>query len=76
VQRLVEYRAYCLWLRYWLSAQGQEAEVRSAAAVIADVPHWPTQRRSDDYARGIIAAAARGDVLPVQREVDINCRGV
>ncbi len=42
VQMLVEFRAGCLWLQYWLAA---DAPGRVAAAtVLADFPDWPYQR--------------------------------
>jgi hypothetical protein len=74
-QRLVEYRSYCLWLRYWVSAQGDIEAVNGADAVLADVPQWPTQR-GDSRAGTVVAAAARGDVATVVGELQLNCRGV
>jgi hypothetical protein len=76
VQALVEYRAYCLWLKYWLSG----ADMAGAASVIADIPSWPTRRQTDAYelrVQGAIQTAVRtGDAAPVRREVELNCRGV
>jgi hypothetical protein len=74
VEFLVEYRSYCLWLKYWLAG----ADQAGAAAVIADIPRWPTQRQADGheagYQRAIQAAVRDGDVAPVRREVELNCR--
>jgi hypothetical protein len=76
VQSLVEYRSYCLWLKYWLAGE----DTAGAAAVIADVPRWPTRRQTDPYELEVqarIQAAVRdGDVAPIQREVALNCRGL
>lgn len=75
-QSLVEYRAYCLWLRYWVSAQGSPDALGGANAVLADIPSWPTRRASDGYIERVIAAARRGDAAPVRHEIALNCAGV
>jgi hypothetical protein len=76
VQRMVEYRAYCLWLKYWLTGTDRAG----AAAVLAEVPSWPTQRQTDKYEssfqREIQAAVEGGDVVRVKREADLNCQRV
>ncbi len=79
LESMIEYRSYCLWLRYWLTAQGTPA-AQGAAAVIADVFQWPTQRQTDPYELKLqaakLAAVQAGDVAPIRREVDLNCRSV
>jgi hypothetical protein len=76
VQMLLEFRAGCLWARYWLQA---DAAGRAAAAeVLADVPRWPYRRSS---AAGspwpeIAAAAARGDAAAVQELQRGDCEGI
>jgi hypothetical protein len=75
VQRMVEYRAYCLWLRYWVSAQGDAGALRAADAVLDLVSRWPTQR-GDAHAAKIAAAARAGDVGAVKWELELNCHGV
>jgi hypothetical protein len=76
VQRLVEYRAYCVWLKFWLTGSDRAA----ATVVIGEIPRWPTQRESDRhesaFQRGIVDAARAGDTARIAREVDTNCRGV
>jgi hypothetical protein len=80
LQSVVEYRSYCLWLKYWLAAQGVPAAEQGAAQVIADVFHWPTQRQTDPYELTVqadkLTAVQAGDVAPIRREVDLNCRSV
>jgi hypothetical protein len=75
VQRLVEYRSYCLWLRFWIRSQDVPDALAGADTVLAQVPQWPTQR-TDDYARKIARAAQVGDAATIQHELDLNCRGV
>ncbi len=74
IQSLVEYRSYCLWLKYWLTGTDRPG----ATAVIAEFPQWPTQRRSNKtaYSRGIVTAAREGDAPRIRREVALNCQGV
>ena len=76
VQSLVEYRSYCLWLKYWLTG----ADRAGAAAVLAQVPRWPTQRQTDKYEsafqREIQTAVQGGDVARVRREAEMNCQRV
>jgi hypothetical protein len=70
LEQLAEYRSYCLWLRYWLAGTDRAG----AAAVIAEVPRWPMQRRSVIH-RAILTAVRDGDVAPIEREVAANCSG-
>jgi hypothetical protein len=76
VQQMVEYRAYCLWLRYWIAGSDRAG----ATAVLTDVPRWPTQRQTDppevEFQARIVAAAQAGDVAAIQHEVDLNCTSV
>lgn len=85
VQFLVEYRAACTWLAFWLFAhQGREAvALASATAVLQDIPHWPSLRGAleDPYERTVgwplmARAAAAGDVAPLRQYAAGNCRGV
>ncbi len=70
VQFLVEYRAQCRWLSYWLATRSA-----GALAVLRDVPEWPALRRdADGQLRKNADAAAAGDVAAVQTQVSLNCR--
>ena len=76
VQMLVEFRAGCLWLRYWLGAD--PAGRAAAATVLADVPKWPYRRLAGDGSLwpGIAAAAARGDAAALEEAQRGDCVGV
>jgi hypothetical protein len=81
LQALIEFRSACLWMQYWLAARdgGQAAAADGAAAVLADVPSWPTFEVSPDLhaAYGTLAAAAdAGDAAPILRDVRTNCHNV
>ncbi len=76
VQMMVEFRAGCLWLQFWLAA---DAPGRSAAAaVLADIPEWPYQRNLGGGSRWpqIAAAAARGDVATLTTYERGECAGM
>jgi hypothetical protein len=80
VQALIESRAHCLWLHYWLNAnaRGAAAAAADAATVFADAPAWPTMRANQGGVREAwaadAAAARRGDVAAVQRAT-LDCHG-
>ena len=76
VQMLLEFRAGCLWLRYWLSAD--PAGRAAAATVLADVPKWPHRRLAGDGSLWpeIAAAAARGDAAALAEAQRGDCLGV
>jgi hypothetical protein len=63
-----------------LVAAARAAAPEGAAAVIADVPRWPTQRQADRHELGLqsaaVAAVRRGDPAPIRREVRLNCRSL
>jgi len=42
VRWLVEFRAACIWLRFWLDTD--DAARQAAGTVLTDVPKWPTMR--------------------------------
>ena len=74
VHMLVEFRAACLWLQFWLvaAAPGRTA----AAAVLADVPDWPYQRRAGSRWGEIAAAAARGEAAALAEYERGQCYGM
>jgi hypothetical protein len=45
VQANVEYRAYCMWITYWVRG----ADRAGAAAVLEQTPHWPMLRQKDNH---------------------------
>jgi hypothetical protein len=71
VQALIEYRASCIWLDYWLQTQHA-----SATAVLSDIPQWPTFRTGETakHHEQLAAAARAGTAAPIRREVQANCR--
>jgi hypothetical protein len=76
LQAPVQYHAYCLWVRYWVTG----ADRAGATAVLAHVPYWPGIRRPDThrppYWQLKIAAAAReGDTATMRQEAGANCKG-
>ena len=74
VHALLEFRAGCLWLQYWLAT---DAGGRAAAtAVLADVPDWPYQRRAASRWGEIAAAAARGDAAALTGYERGHCFGM
>ncbi len=76
IQGLVEFRAACLWMRYWL-ATGGFAEARQAAAtVLADVPAWPSLRARAGGAQEVARQAAAGDAAAVAATVASDCAGM
>ena len=57
VRSLVEWRAACIWLRYWLD--GDAAARQAANVVLGDVPSWPTLRgHPGNWADGVTQDAA------------------
>jgi hypothetical protein len=42
VRTLVEFRAACIWLRFWLDTD--DVARQAAGTVLTDVPDWPTMR--------------------------------
>jgi hypothetical protein len=73
VEALLEFRAACLWLRYWLTdASGRAA----AATVLAEVPDWPYQRRAGSRWGEIAAAAARADAVALAEYATGQCAGL
>ena len=76
VQQIVEYRARCLCLRYWLDAH--EADNRPARddglRILRDSRSWPTQRANGSGVRNrAVEAAERGQAATVASEVELNC---
>jgi hypothetical protein len=73
IQGLAQYRAYCLWMQYWLRG----ADRAGASAVIATIPRWPGQRQENGYEtywqRKLQTAVRTGDVATVRQEVVTNC---
>jgi hypothetical protein len=76
VEFVSQYRASCLWYRFWLEADAAgaaEAE-EGALRVLRDIPSWSafasaTTRRAGDLAR----AAAAGSRQELRAHVDVNC---
>ncbi len=79
VETLVQYRASCLWLRFWVAMYdaGNAGALAAATAVLADVPSWPALRfdRGDgrEWWTTLAAQAAARDPGPLRAEVARNC---
>jgi hypothetical protein len=70
VQGLVEFRAACVWLRYWLATpEGRQA----AAVVLADVPSWPTLRDHPGNWAEVPAQLAAGDLAALDAQNRADC---
>jgi hypothetical protein len=74
IQMVMEFRARCHWLRYWLDARtAGNAGVRGdAERIIHDIPAWPTLRNSLPGDAALEAVEA-GDEARVRRDIGVNC---
>jgi len=79
VESMVQYRASCLWVRFWVSMYdaGNAGALAAATTVLADVPSWPALRfdRGDgrEWWTTLAAQAAARDPGPLRAEVARNC---
>jgi hypothetical protein len=79
VESLIQYRASCLWVRFWVSMYdaGNAGALAAATRVLADVPSWPALRfdRGDgrEWWTTLAAQAAARDPGPLRAEVARNC---
>jgi hypothetical protein len=76
-QGLVEWRAACIWLRFWLArdgdGDGDRAARQSAARVLGDVPAWPSLRGHPGNWAGVPAETAAGDVAALNAQNRADC---
>jgi hypothetical protein len=73
LQGSVEYRAYCLWVKYWVTGNDRAG----ATAVLDQYSEWPTQRQQPVYwQRKIQTAARNGDVTVMRQEAGASCSRV
>ena len=75
VRGIVEYHAYCAWVRYWVYGSDRAG----ATTVLEQTPWWPMliQKGHVTYWHRMIRDAARdGEVAEMQQEADGNCRAV
>jgi len=73
IQGLVEFRAACLWMRYWLASEDLPAQRRAAVTVLADVAAWPSQRGQAGARRDVAEQAAGGNAAAVSANVANSC---
>lgn len=75
VHQLVEARAACLWLGFWLdaSAAGDTAALGAAVGVLRDVSDWPTMRAASTRWGQSADLAAAGDVAAVEARNRQDC---
>jgi hypothetical protein len=71
IQGLVEFRAGCLWMRYWLASEGPARQ--AATAVLADIPAWPSRRGRPGSSQDVAEQAAAGNVAAVSETVRTDC---
>jgi hypothetical protein len=76
IQWLVEFRAACLWMRYWLATEDLPEARRAAATVLADIPAWPSLRAQAGGAQEVARQAAAGDAAAVAATVASDCAGM
>jgi hypothetical protein len=76
IQWLVELRAACLWMRYWLATEHLPAARQAAATVLADIPAWPSLRARAAGAQEMARQAAAGDAAAVAATVASDCAGM
>ena len=72
VQGLVEFRAACIWLRFWLASESASEAREGAARVLADAPAWPSLRAHPGNWADVPAQIAAGnlDALNAQNRAD------
>jgi hypothetical protein len=73
IQGLVEFRAACLWMRYWLATEGLPEAQQAAATVLADIPAWPSHRARAAGPRQVARDAAAGNAAAVAATVGTDC---
>jgi hypothetical protein len=71
VRSLVEWRAACIWLRYWLDSGA--AQRQAAGSVLGDVPAWPALRGHPGNWAEVPAQAARADVAALTLQYRYDC---
>jgi hypothetical protein len=76
VQWLVEFRAACLWMRYWLETEGFPEARQASTTVLADIPAWPSFRARGSGAQEVARQAAVGDAAVVAAAVASDCAQV
>jgi hypothetical protein len=71
VRSLVQWRAACIWLNYWLQSA---AESRIAAAVVlGDVPSWPSLRAHPGNWADVPAQVGLQDTAALQLQYRNDC---
>ena len=71
VRGLVEWRGACIWLRFWLDADG--APRQGAGSVLRDVPSWPTLRDHPGNWADVPGLLARADVAALTLQYRHDC---
>jgi hypothetical protein len=73
VQDLVEWRAACIWLRYWVANEGDPEARQAAGQVLGDVPSWPTMRDAPANWGDVPAQVATGDLAALNAQNRADC---
>lgn len=80
VQLMSEFRANCLWQRYWLAsdASGDAEGLAAATKILAQAPNWPAARTvsGGGVLDRVAELATRGDAAALTANVDAACRNV
>jgi hypothetical protein len=71
VRGLVEWRAACIWLRFWLDADGPPRQ--AAGRVLGDAPSWPTLRDHPGNWADVPGQVAVGDVAALTLHYRHDC---
>ena len=73
VEGLVEFRAACIWLRFWLARHGDPLARQAAASVLRDAPSWPSLRDSPGNWAHVPAQLAAVDVAALSEQNRADC---
>ncbi|WP_028063047.1 hypothetical protein [Solirubrobacter soli] len=69
VRSLVEFRAACIWLRFWLDSDGAARE--AAGAILTDAPKWPMLRKHPGNWADV--PRALGDPVALTAQYENDC---
>ena len=72
VRRLVEFRAACIWLRFWLATPTARC-AGPPASCSSDVPRWPTLRDHPGNWADVPGQVALADVAALDPQYRHDC---
>ncbi|HWK26512.1 MAG TPA: hypothetical protein VNS09_08120 [Solirubrobacter sp.] len=71
VTMLVQFRAACIWLRYWTASAGEQRA--AATQVLTDAVRWPALRKLHTWS-AVPAQAAAGNAAALAERARLDCR--